>query len=160
MSDYWTMKMIKEGYGLPPLTSENFRKNGDKREIMFGVKKLETKINCLTKEINNLVIRLDHIDRIVKHGVCSDKITHYCELIGGRPFNYKYVTYIYEDGHEYMIDDLWLPNNATILKSENENNVYAVYVVNDRRKKYVIDLVKGNAILLSDEYIGYNKDED
>ena len=59
-----------------------------------------------------------------------------------------------------MIDDLWLPNNATILKSENENNVYAVYVVNDRRKKYVIDLVKGNAILLSDEYIGYNKDED
>ena len=160
MSDYWTMKMIKEGYGLPPLTSENFRKNGDKREIMFGVKKLETKINCLTKEINNLVIRLDHIDRIVKHGVCSDKITHYCELIGGRPFNYRYVTYIYEDGHEYMIDDLWLPNNATILKSENKNNVYAVYVANDRRKKYVINLVKGNAILLSDEYIGYNKDED
>lgn len=156
MSDYWTMKMIKEGYGLPPLTSENFRKNGDKREIMFGVKKLETKINCLTKEINNLVIRLNHIDRIVKHGVCSDKITHYCELIG----NYRYVTYIYEDGHEYMIDDLYLPECAAILKSENENNVYAVYVVNDRRKKYVIDLVKGNAILLSDEAICDNKDED
>lgn len=159
MSDYWIMKMIKEGYGLPPLTSQNIRENGDKRDIMFGVKKLETKINRLTKEIDDLVIRLNHIDRIVKHGVCSDKITHYCQLIGGH-FNYKYITYIYENGHEYMIDDLWLPNNATILKSENENNVYAVYVVNDRRKKYVIDLVKGNAILLSDEYIGYNKDED
>lgn len=159
MSDYWTMKMIKEGYGLPPLTSQNIRENGDKRGIMFGYKKLETKINCLTKEIDDLVIRLNHIDRIVKHGVCSDKITHYCQFIGGH-FNYKYITYIYENGHEYMIDDLWLPNNATILKSENENNVYAVYVVNDRRKKYVIDLVKGNAILLSDEYISYNKDED
>ena len=160
MSDYWTMKMIKEGYGLPPLTSQNIRENGEKRDIMFGVKKLETKINHLTKEVDNLVIRLNHIDRIVRHGICSDKITHYCELIGGRPFNYRYVTYIYEDGHEYMIDDLYLPESATILKSENENNVYAVYVVNDRRKKYVIDLVKGNAILLSDEYIGYNKDED
>lgn len=155
----WTMKMIKEGYGLLPLTSQNIRENGDKRDIMFGVKKLETKINRLTKEIDDLVIRLNHIDRIVKHGICNDKITHYCKFIGGR-FNYKYITYIYENGHEYMIDDLYLPECATILKSENENNVYAVYVVNDRRKKYVIDLVKGNAILLSDEYIGYNKDED
>ena len=83
MSDYWIMKMIKEGYGLPPLTSQNIRENGDKRDIMFGVKKLETKINRLTKEIDDLVIRLNHIDRIVKHGVCSDKITHYCQLIGG-----------------------------------------------------------------------------
>lgn len=159
MSDYWTMKMIKEGYGLLPLTSQNIRENGDKRDIMFGVKKLEIKINRLTKEIDDLVIRLNHIDRIVKHGICNDKITHYCKFIDSH-FNYKYITYIYENGHEYMIDDLWLPNNATILKSENENNVYAVYVVNDGRKKYVINLVKGNAILLSDEYIGYNKDED
>ena len=160
MSDYWTMKMIKGGYGLPPLTSQNIRENGDKRDIMFGVKKLERKINCLTKEINNLVIRLDAIDRLVTHGICNDKITHYCQLIGGRPFNYRYVTYIYENGHEYMIDDLYLPDNATILKSENENVIYAVYVTDSRRKKYVIDLVKGYAILLSEEDIVDNTDED
>lgn len=160
MSDYWTMKMIKEGYGLPPLTSENIRKNGDKRDIMFGVKKLETKINCLTKEIDNLVIRLNAIDRLVTHGVCTDKITHYSEFTGGYPFNVKCITYIYENGHEYIISGLYLPDNATILKSENENVVYAVYVTDSRRKKYVIDLVKGYAILLSEEDVTDNKDED
>lgn len=159
MSDYWTMKMIKEGYVLPPLTLQNIRENGDKRDIMFGYKKLETKINCLTKEIDDLVVRLNAIDRMVMHSVCSDKITHYCKLIDKYPF-IDYVTYIYENGHEYIITGLYLPDNATILKSENENNVYAVYVANGRRKKYVIDLVKGNAILLSDEYIDDNKDED
>lgn len=158
MSDYWTMKMIKEGYGLPTLTLENFRKNGDKREIMFGKKRLETKINSLTKEIDDLVIRLNHIDRIVRHGICNDKITHYCEFINKYPFT-DCVTYIYENGHEYIIDGLFLPESAVILKSENKNVVYAVYVANGRRNKYVIDLVKGNAILLSDEYIGYNKEE-
>lgn len=160
MSDYWTMKMIKEGYGLPPLTSQNIRENGDKRGIMFGYKKLERKINCLTKEIDDLVVRLNAIDRLVTHGVCSDKITHYSKYTGGYPFNDKYITYIYENGHEYMIDDLWLPNNATILKSENENVVYAVYVTDSRRKKYVIDLVKGYAILISEEDVIDNKDED
>ena len=159
MSDYWTMKMIKEGYGLPPLTSENIRKNGDKRDIMFGVKKLETKINRLTKEIDNLVIRLNAIDRLVTHGVCSDKITHYCKFIAKYPFN-DYITYIYENGHEYIITGLYLPESATILKSENENVVYAVYVTDSRRKKYVIDLVKGYAILLSEEDVTDNKDED
>lgn len=160
MSNYWTMKMIKEGYGLPPLTSQNIRENGDKRGIMFGYKKLETKINCLTKEIDNLVIRLNAIDRLVTHGVCSDKITHYSQCTRSYPFNDKYITYIYENGHEYMINDLLLPNNASILKSENENVVYAVYVTDSRRKKYVIDLVKGYAILLSEEDVIDNKDED
>lgn len=151
--------MIKEGYGLPPLTSQNIRENGDKRGIMFGYKKLETKINSLTKEIDDLVIRLNHIDRIVRHGICNDKITHYCEFINKYPFT-DYVTYIYENGHEYIIDGLYLPESAAILKSENKNVVYAVYVANGRRNKYVIDLVKGYAILLSDESIGDNKDED
>lgn len=161
MSDYWTMKMIKEGYGLPPLTDDfrNIRKNGDKRDIMFGVKKLETKINCLTKKIDDLVIRLNTIDRITRYSHHGDKITGHCEA---QLFNRDtdYIGYIYKDGLEYAINDFYFPENTLFLRSEIENNIYAIYVQYNKRRKYIVDLKQGNAILISEEDVADNEDED